>query len=125
MHGCANKRNPLPANSFQVRRRLPDGSLDIEVKQMAMDERNQAQGFGRSNGSRGEREEGFAPRERRSERGGRSSDRSPSLQPVADPFRPFDPAAHGWCPPDSKVYNEAQAEKAWSRMLALFKTALV
>jgi Dienelactone hydrolase and related enzymes len=31
---------------------------------------------------------------------------------------------HGWCPPDSPVYNEAQAEKAWSRMLALFKTAL-
>lgn len=33
-------------------------------------------------------------------------------------------AMHGWCPPDSKVYNEAQAEKAWSRLLALFKTAL-
>lgn len=33
-------------------------------------------------------------------------------------------AAHGWCPPDSAVYNEALAEKAWSRMLALFKTAL-
>ncbi|HEY8538541.1 MAG TPA: dienelactone hydrolase family protein, partial [Steroidobacteraceae bacterium] len=33
-------------------------------------------------------------------------------------------AMHGWCPPDSSVYNEAQAEKAWSRMLALFKTAL-
>lgn len=32
---------------------------------------------------------------------------------------------HGWCPPDSAVYNEAQAEKAWGRMLALFKTALV
>ncbi len=31
---------------------------------------------------------------------------------------------HGWCPPDSAVYNEAQAERAWSRMLALFKTAL-
>ena len=28
---------------------------------------------------------------------------------------------HGWCPPDSSVYNEAQAEKAWSRMLALFE----
>ena len=24
-------------------------------------------------------------------------------------------AAHGWCPPDSQVYNEPQAEKAWSR----------
>jgi carboxymethylenebutenolidase len=33
-------------------------------------------------------------------------------------------AMHGWCPPDSKVYNEAQAEKAWNRLLALFKTAL-
>jgi carboxymethylenebutenolidase len=33
-------------------------------------------------------------------------------------------AAHGWTVPDSAVYNEAQAEKAWSRMLVLFKTAL-
>src|SRR5712672_3458452 len=24
--------------------------------------------------------------------------------------------AHGWCPPDSQVYNEAQAEKAWGRL---------
>ena len=31
---------------------------------------------------------------------------------------------HGWCPPDSAVYHEAQAERAWSRLLALFKTAL-
>ncbi|MCY4318102.1 MAG: dienelactone hydrolase family protein [Alphaproteobacteria bacterium] len=31
---------------------------------------------------------------------------------------------HGWCPPDSAVYNEAQAERAWSRMLALFETTL-
>ncbi len=35
------------------------------------------------------------------------------------------PAQHGWCPPDSRVYDQAQAEKAWSRLLALFKTALV
>jgi len=34
-------------------------------------------------------------------------------------------AMHGWCPPDAAVYNEAQAEKAWSRMLELFKKALV
>jgi carboxymethylenebutenolidase len=34
------------------------------------------------------------------------------------------PAAHGWCPPDSPVYDEAQAERAWSRMLALFGKAL-
>jgi carboxymethylenebutenolidase len=33
-------------------------------------------------------------------------------------------AAHGWCPPDSAVYNETQAEKAWSRMLVLFGKAL-
>jgi carboxymethylenebutenolidase len=33
-------------------------------------------------------------------------------------------AAHGWCPPDSAVYNEPQAERAWSRMLALFEEAL-
>jgi carboxymethylenebutenolidase len=34
-------------------------------------------------------------------------------------------AMHGWCPPDSRVYNADLAEKAWARMLALFKTALV
>jgi len=33
-------------------------------------------------------------------------------------------AAHGWCPPDSRVYNEAQAEKAWGRLLALYAKAL-
>ena len=33
-------------------------------------------------------------------------------------------AAHGWCPPDSRVYNEPQAEKAWSRLLALYAKAL-
>jgi carboxymethylenebutenolidase len=32
--------------------------------------------------------------------------------------------AHGWCPPDSQVYNEAQAEKAWGRLLALYGKAL-
>jgi carboxymethylenebutenolidase len=31
---------------------------------------------------------------------------------------------HGWCPPDAQVYNHDQAEKAWSRMLALFNTSL-
>jgi carboxymethylenebutenolidase len=34
------------------------------------------------------------------------------------------PADHGWCPPDSQVHDMAQAEKAWSRMLALFERAL-
>jgi carboxymethylenebutenolidase len=33
-------------------------------------------------------------------------------------------AMHGWCPPDSSVYNEPQAEKAWSRLLALYGKAL-
>ncbi len=33
-------------------------------------------------------------------------------------------AAHGWCPPDTQVYNEPQAEKAWSRLLALYGKAL-
>jgi carboxymethylenebutenolidase len=33
-------------------------------------------------------------------------------------------AAHGWCPPDSGVYNEPQAEKAWSRLVALYGKAL-
>ena len=31
---------------------------------------------------------------------------------------------HGWCPPDSAVYNADQAERAWGRMLVLFKAAL-
>jgi carboxymethylenebutenolidase len=34
------------------------------------------------------------------------------------------PAAHGWCPPDSAVYDEKQAERAWARLLVLFKSAL-
>src|SRR6195256_3202585 len=29
-------------------------------------------------------------------------------------------SAHGWCPPDSRVYSELQAEKAWTRFLALY-----
>ncbi len=32
--------------------------------------------------------------------------------------------AHGWCPPDSRVYNEPLAEKAWTRLLALYGKAL-
>jgi carboxymethylenebutenolidase len=36
----------------------------------------------------------------------------------------YDGAAHGWCPPDSHVYNEPQAEKAWSRLLVLYGKAL-
>ncbi len=33
-------------------------------------------------------------------------------------------AAHGWCPPDTAVYNEPQAEKAWGRLLVLYGKAL-
>jgi carboxymethylenebutenolidase len=33
-------------------------------------------------------------------------------------------AQHGWCPPDSRVYNKELAEKAWSRMMDLFKKSL-
>jgi len=36
----------------------------------------------------------------------------------------YDGTLHGWCPPDSHVYHEPQAERAWSRLLALFETAL-
>jgi len=36
----------------------------------------------------------------------------------------YEGSAHGWCPPDSHVYNEPQAEKAWSRLLALYSKAL-
>jgi carboxymethylenebutenolidase len=34
------------------------------------------------------------------------------------------PAQHGWCPPDSRAYDHDQSEKAWGRMLVLFKGAL-
>ena len=36
----------------------------------------------------------------------------------------YEDALHGWCPPDSAVYNEAQAERAWSRLLALLEKEL-
>lgn len=34
------------------------------------------------------------------------------------------PANHGWCALDSPVYDEAQAEKAWARLLALYGAQL-
>jgi len=37
----------------------------------------------------------------------------------------YEGALHGWCPPDSAVYNKDQAERAWSRLLELYKRALV
>ena len=36
----------------------------------------------------------------------------------------YEDALHGWCPPDSTVYSEPKAEKAWSRLLALYGKAL-
>lgn len=37
----------------------------------------------------------------------------------------YEGARHGWCVPDSPVYDEILAEKAWARLLALFEKALV
>ena len=34
-------------------------------------------------------------------------------------------ALHGWCVPGSAVYNQADAEKAWAELSALYKSALV
>ena len=33
-------------------------------------------------------------------------------------------AAHGWCPPDTQVYNEQEAQRAWTRLLATYKEGL-
>jgi carboxymethylenebutenolidase len=37
----------------------------------------------------------------------------------------YEGTMHGWCPPDSHAYNRDAAEKAWSELLVLFKSALV
>jgi carboxymethylenebutenolidase len=34
------------------------------------------------------------------------------------------PADHGWCPPDGRVYDGAQAERAWAELTALYARAL-
>ena len=36
----------------------------------------------------------------------------------------YEDTLHGWCPPDSRVYNKVLAERAWSRLLALFEREL-
>ena len=36
----------------------------------------------------------------------------------------FEDALHGWCVLDSRVYNEAPAERAWAQTLVLFKASL-
>ena len=48
-----------------------------------------------------------------------------ALRAVADAAkRPAEievyPAGHGWCVPDSPVYDAAQADRAWARLLALY-----
>jgi carboxymethylenebutenolidase len=43
---------------------------------------------------------------------------------VTAEIKVYEGTLHGWCPPDSAVYNEAQAERAWSRLLALFEREL-
>ena len=37
----------------------------------------------------------------------------------------YEGTMHGWCPPDADVYDEAQADRAWSRLLALLEKELV
>lgn len=37
----------------------------------------------------------------------------------------YDGAMHGWCVPGGRVYNEPAAEKAWARLLLLYKGSLV
>ena len=62
------------------------------------------------------------------------NERSPQMQPMLkEAYRAagltahievYPDTLHGWTPPDSKVYNEKQAERAWQQTLALFKQAL-
>ncbi|MFV8782026.1 dienelactone hydrolase family protein [Microbulbifer sp. SA54] len=44
---------------------------------------------------------------------------------VAAEIEVYSGAMHGWCPPDSMAYNRTQAERAWERMLVLFRQNLV
>lgn len=43
---------------------------------------------------------------------------------VAAEIEVYEDTLHGWCVLDFPVYHEAQAERAWSRMLNIFETAL-
>jgi carboxymethylenebutenolidase len=36
----------------------------------------------------------------------------------------YEGTLHGWCPPDGGAYDQQQADRAWSRMLALFEREL-
>ena len=33
-------------------------------------------------------------------------------------------AAHGWCPPDTQMYNAGESQRAWDRLLATYQQAL-
>ena len=43
---------------------------------------------------------------------------------VAAEVEVYEGAMHGWCPPDSVVFHQAQADRAWDRMLKLFSENL-
>jgi carboxymethylenebutenolidase len=43
---------------------------------------------------------------------------------IAAEIEVYEDTLHGWCAIDSQVYHEEQAERAWSRLLNLFETAL-
>jgi len=47
-----------------------------------------------------------------------------SLANIPAEIEVYEDTLHGWCPPDSAVYNQQQAEKAWARLLALYEKAL-
>lgn len=44
--------------------------------------------------------------------------------PVEGEVEVYAGTQHGWCPLDSAVYHQAQAERAWNRMLLLFDNHL-
>lgn len=52
------------------------------------------------------------------------TDKGTLRQAAAEAGRPAEmevyPADHGWCVPDSPVYDKAQADRAWERLLALY-----
>ena len=98
------------------RRHLPwRRTGDQQAEQPASAGRHQQRAVPRRD--RGQRRHAVAQRQDRHERDLRQG------QP-ARRNRSLHRRAHGWCPPDSRVYNEPQAEKAWSRLLVLYGKAL-
>ena len=43
---------------------------------------------------------------------------------IAAEIEVYEGTLHGWCPTDSQVYHQLQAERAWGRLLALFASHL-